>query len=586
MVRSWKAVAAAFAFAAVTVVVAIVAWPRDTEPQGPPRLVVLPFENLGAPEDEYFADGMTDEVTARLGSLSGIAVIARQSAVLHKGSDKTPQKIGEDLDADYLLEATVSWQRSREDGSSVRIRLQLIRTHDASHVWADVFDENLTEVFAVQSSIAHQVVDALDIALLEKEHRTLSAAPTQNSDAHDYYLRGLEYNTRLQRVFNERDARIAIDLFERAVDLDSNFALAYAALAEAHRDLYWWAVDRTSERLEIVERLIRRALDIDPDLAEAHLAMGNYHYALFDYDAALQELSLARELKPHDAEIASTTAFVRRRQGYFQEAVDLLEEASRLNARSPNIAYNLGETRWLLRDYEAAERDLDRGIALSPEAAWAHAVLIRLYLTWRGDVSMARAALARAERFAVGEDPVVRCQGVLLELLDRNYDEVLRLLKTEAHDSFDWQSWFVSKAQLSAEAFRLKGEADSARTYYFAARELLEERVRRFPEDPRYRSSLAIVYAGLGRSDEAVATARRGVELLPVAREAYRGPYAVEALAQVYTMVGDLDSAIDELERLLRIPSHMSSAWLSIDPRWDPLRSVPRFQTLLERYGN
>jgi len=576
------------AFGGVLVLIAVVftLWPTGSEPDGPPRLVVLPFENLGAPEDEYFADGMTHEVTARLGSLSGIAVIARQSAVLYKGSDKTPQQIGDELDADYLLEATVSWQRSTESGSRVRIRPQLIRTGDATHVWADVFDEDLTEVFSVQSSIAHQVVDALDVALLEKEQQTLAAAPTQSSEAHDHYLRGLEYSTQLVRVFNERDARIAINLFGTAIELDSGYALAYAALAEAHRDLYWWAADRTPERLEIVKGLIDRATDLDPELPEAHLALANYHYALFDYDAALEELSITRELKPHDAEILGTIGFVRRRQGYMQEAVDHLVEARQLNARSPNLAYNLGETRWLLRDYAAAERDLQRGINLSPEAAWAHGVLIRLYLTWRGDVSGARSAIEYAKQFTDGGEQIVAYHAVLVEMLDRNYQEALRLLQAETHDAYEWQFWFVSRAQLFAEMFRLIGEADSARVYYGEARELLEDRVHRFPEDPRYRSSLAIVYAGLGENDEAVSTARRGVDLLPVSREAYRGPYAVEALAQVYTMVGDHDGAITELDRLLSIPSHMSSAWLRIDPRWDPLRSDPRFQALVERPGN
>jgi serine/threonine-protein kinase len=577
--RGWK-VTTALGVLVVVLAVVIGVWLGRREPHGPPRLVVLPFENLGAPEDEYFADGMTDEVTARLGSLSGVAVIARQSAVLYKGSDKTPQQIGDELAADYLLEATVSWQRSTEGGSRVRIRPQLIRTADATGVWADVFDEDLTEVFSVQSSIAHRVVDALDVALVERERRTLEAAPTQDNEAHDYYLRGLEY-TRVMGVFNEREARIAIELFERAVELDSNFALAYAALAEAHRDIYWWAVDRTPERLEIVEGLIHRALDLDPELPEAHLALANYHYALFDYDAALEELSLARELKPHDAEILLTIAAVRRRQGHLLEAVDYFEEAGQLNARSPNLAYNLGETRWLLRDYAAAERDLNRGMSLSPEAAWVHALLIRLYLTWRGDVSSARSALEAAQRFAIGEDPLIAYHAVLVEMLGRNYEDALRLLRIETNAAFDWQFWFVPRAQLFAEVFRLMGEADSARAYYGVAHDLLADRVQRFPEDPRYRSSLAIVYAGLGHTDEAVSTARRGVDLLPVSMEAYRGLFALEALAQVYTMVGDQDAAIRELDGLLSIPSHMSSAWLRIDPRWDPLREDPRFQALL-----
>lgn len=169
-----------------------------------PRLVVLPFENLGSPNDEYFADGMTDEITARLAGLAGLAMIARQSAMLYKGG-KTPQQIGEELDVDYLLEATVSWQRGPEHRNRIRIRPQLIRTRDAIQVWADVYDEDVTEVFAVQSRIANRVVEGLGVALLEHERRAMTAAPTSNTEAHDYYLRGLQYLNQSEQLFDARE---------------------------------------------------------------------------------------------------------------------------------------------------------------------------------------------------------------------------------------------------------------------------------------------------------------------------------------------------------------------------------------------
>jgi eukaryotic-like serine/threonine-protein kinase len=253
--RRWMVGLGTAAALLVVGIAAYLAFGPETSPSDPspvpgavPRLVVLPFENLGPPEDEYFADGITDEITARLSGLSGLAVIARQSAVQYKGTDKTPQEIGLELDAAYLLEATLSWQRSPDGSSRVRIRPQLIRASDATHLWADVLDEDLTEVFAVQTRIATRVVEALGVALREPEHRSLAAVPTANPEAHDYYLRGLDYSNP-NKIFDERDTRTAIGLYERAVELDPGFALAHAASGHGHFRLYWWAADRTPQRL-------------------------------------------------------------------------------------------------------------------------------------------------------------------------------------------------------------------------------------------------------------------------------------------------------------------------------------------------
>jgi len=546
-----------------------------------PRLVVLPFENLGPPEDQYFADGITDEITARLSGLSGLAVIARQSALQYKGTDKTPQQIGLELDAAYLLEATLSWQRSPDGSSRVRIRPQLIRASDATHLWADVLDEDLTEVFAVQTRIATRVVEALGVALREPERRSLAAVPTANPEAHDYYLRGLDYSNP-NKIFDERDTRIAIGLYERAVELDPEFALAHAALADSHRQLYWWAADRTPHRLAMAKESADRALAQDPDLVEGRFALASYYYARFEYDEALRELLGLRARQPHNAEFIAQIGFVQRRQGRLQEAIVSLEEATRLGPRSAQWWYNLGETYWLVRDYAAAESVLVRAVELAPESETPHYFRIRVGVCGSESTEEGRKALSEAERFGLANHPRIVHEAVWLEVLDRRYQDALRRLRdASAVEHIDWQFWFVPRTQWLGEVFRLMGQADSARVYYEAARSVLEARSRESPEDPRYPSSLAIAYAALGRRDEAVRTARQGVDLLPVSKEAYRGLYAVDALAQVYTMVGEHEAAITELEGLLSIPSHLSAAVLRMEPRWDPLREHPRFRRLV-----
>jgi tetratricopeptide (TPR) repeat protein len=229
------------------------------------------------------------------------------------------------------------------------------------------------------------------------------------------------------------------------------------------------------------------------------------------------------------------------------------------------------------------ESVLTRAVALAPESELPHYLSASVYASANQVAPRgAREALSEAERFGLANHPRIVNEAVWLEVLDRRYEDALaRLRNASAIDNFDWQFWFVPRTQWLGEVFRLMGQADSARVYYEAARSVLEARARESPEDPRYPSSLAIAYAALGRRDEAVRTARHGVDLLPISKEAYRGLFAVDALAQVYTMVGEHEAAITELEGLLSIPSHLSAPLLRIDPRWDPLREHPRFRRLV-----
>jgi len=548
-----------------------------------PRLVVLPFENLGNAEDEYFADGMTDEITARLASLSGLAVIARQSAVRYKGSSKTPQQIGEDLGAAYLLEATVSWQRGSEGRNRIRVRPQLIRASDATHVWADVYDEDLTEVFAVQSRIARSVVEGLGVALLDRERVTLAAAPTRNPEAHDHYLRGLQYANQSE-AFNERSYRIAIPLFEKAVALDPTFVHAHAALSRAHAQMYWYAADRSPGRLAIVKETLDRALALDSQLPEVQLAQALYSYARFEHDDALRVLNELLVRQPHHAEATFQVGLVLRRQGKMTEAVAQMEKAVHLSPRSPMIVYNLAETHWLLREHATAERWFERAILFSPDAPSPHSLRARNLVAWQAGTRGAWAALAAADNAGLRNDHRIIHQRISQHVIDRDFDRALAEVESARYEAFDWQFWFVPRSLWLAEIYQMRGEAARARPNYEAARGILEDRVKQFPEDPRYYSSLGIAYAGLGHPAQAVEQASNAVDLVPLTMEAYRGAYAIESLARVYAMIGDRDAAVQRLATLLSTPSHISAALLRVDPRWDPLRGHRGFEELVRQH--
>ena len=545
------------------------------------RVVVLPFENLGPAEDEYFADGVANAITARLSGIHGLGVISRQSAMHYKQTEKSRQQIAQELRVDYILEGTVQREQPSDPNSKVRIIPQLIRISDDTHVWAQPYDDNMSGVFQVQSDVAERVARALDITLLEPERRALASRPTENMEAYNYYLLGNQY---LWRSFLETDFKIAIQMYDKAVDRDPTFALAYSELSRAHLLMYFFHFDQTEERLVKAKQAVDKAFQLNPELPEAHLALGQYYYhGHLDYNRALEELEIARKSQPNNSQILSYIAYVKRRQGKFEQAVSLIKEASELDPRFRALPYVIGETLLLMRKYQEAEHYLDLAISLSPDWARPYAWKAQLYLTWDGNIEKAMAVLEEASK-NIGsiDDPFITLWSVRLSIFNRRYSEALEQLSLWKSEAFNTQFFFILKAQLYAQINGLIGNSHLEQTYYNSARSILESKIEAHPEDGHFHSSLGVVYAGLGRKEDAVREGKLGIELLPVTKEAYRGTFRVENLARIYVMVGDFDLAIDQLEHLFKIPSELSIPLLQLDPTWDPLRDQPRFKKLLE----
>jgi serine/threonine-protein kinase len=545
------------------------------------RLVVLPFENLGSTEDEYFADGITDAITARLAVIHGLGVISRQSAIQYKKREKNTQQIAKELRVDYILEGTVKRERPSDPTSKVRIIPQLIKASDDTHVWSDIYDNDMSEVFRVQSDLAEQVAQALDITLLEPERRALKSRPTENMEAYDYYLRGNEY---FPRSMLENDLRIALGMYEKAVELDPTFALAYACLSDVHASMYWFYYDRSDARRAMAKQAVDRAFQLNPNLPEAHLALGHYYYhGHLDYDHALEQFAIARKSQPNNSKLLSFIGFVQRRQGKFEEALANIKRASELDPRSGNSAEEVGETYMLLRNYPEAERYFNRAISLSPDVPLAYNFKAWIYVLWEGSTEKARAVLEEALQNIVSvEDQFIILRSFLLNMFDGNYQEALERLSSCKLEAFNTQFFFIPKVQLYAQINGLMGNQQLEQTYYESARSILESKIEERPKDARLHSSLGIAYAGLGRKEDAIREGKLGVKLLPVSKEAYRGLYRVQALAKIYVMVGEFDEAIDQLEFLLSRPGEMSIPLLRLDPAWDPLRDHSRFMKLIE----
>jgi len=547
----------------------------------PKRIVVLPFTNLGPVGQEYFADGVTEEITARLAAVGDLRVIGSTSATAYKGTKKTILDIGRELGVAYILEGSVRWEKSPDGRARVRVTPQLVSTTDGTHLWAQVYDESLDEIFRVQSDIAQQVVQALDLRLLQPQRRTIEAVPTRNLQAYDYYLRGNEY---LRRGADERIQRTALRMYEKAVELDSAFALAYAMVSRMRSRLYLFHYDRSPEGLAAAKRAVDKALELAPDLPEAHHSLGTYYWLGFlDYDRALREFAIVEASRPNDSQLLHARAVLRQRQGKLREGLVDFERAQQLDPALSGIAGGYGQTYMMLRDFPRAEAQFERATALSPDAVEPYFNRVMVALRGYGSTRRARAVLDEARKVGITDEPYLVIARELVELFDRRYQAALDVLSSMAPEVFQDQNRFVPRTELYAEVYGLMGYRELARVYYDSARNVVAGKLREHPDDPRLHSALGIAWAGLGRKDEAIAEGKKAVDLLPVTREAFRGYRHEHDLARIYTMVGEYDAAVSRLEYLLSIPGWLTPAWLRIDPDWDPLRRNPRFQRLVDR---
>jgi serine/threonine-protein kinase len=541
--------------------------------RGLPRSVaVLPFENLsGDPENAYFSNGIAAEILSHLVSIPGLKVVSVKGI---KGQAFDARQIGRDLGVTTVLEGDV-----RRAGNRVRVTARLTNAETGALMWAsEPVDRELSDIFSVQGDIALQIAGALNAVLTPGLKESVERRPTQNLEAYDAYLRGMDASTRSQE---ERDLRAAMVHFERAIALDPGFALAYAMLSRAHAQLWWYFYDRTPLQIALAKAFIDRAVALQPDSPEVHAALGYYYYwCHLDYARALAEFAAARKARPSDSDISEGMGYVFRRQGRLREAIAALEGAAELDPRDATVALNLGESYALERNLQRASRWLDKANALTPEWARPYGLKARYLLRLGGDVAEARSTLALVPKLAVAEDRDVPYAGVLLALFGREYQSALDQLSSEPREAFDSQFWFVPKALLQAQLYGLLRQREAELRHYGAAATLLESKVRGAPDDARFRGSLGIAYAGLGRKIDAVSTGKQALALLPVSKEAYRGAFHVEEMARIYTMVGERDAAIAQLEYLMSIPFDLAGPGLRLDPAWDALRDHPRFQKL------
>jgi TolB-like protein/Flp pilus assembly protein TadD len=545
------------------------------------RLVVLPFENLGPAEDEYYADGITDAITARLAGLHGLSIISRHSAIQYKKCEKATRQIADELAVDYILEGTVQCEQTTNSIRRVRIIPQLIKASNDAHVWTEIYDDEMSEVFRLQSDLAERVAQTLDIALLEPEHRALTTRPTENVEAYEYLLQGEDYKNRsgLEKDFHERGLKIAIQMYERAVELDPSFALAFAKLCVAHCDTYKFNYDMSHKRLAQAKQAVSKALELDPDLPEAHQALGHYHLVQSDNDSALEQFEIARKSQPNNSETIQMIGYIQGMQGKFTEALANFNKALELSPLNFPLMTHAGYTCNYLHRYSEAERYFNHAISLAPHQSGPYEYKAWLYLIWEGSTEKARRVLAEALHNIEPTENLIVNYLVMLDIFDREYQKALDRLSSKPDDANDLQD-FVRNCLKYGQIYTYMDKKEPAEKHYGDARSVLESKIDQQPEESWLHSSLGIAYAGLGRKQDAITEGNLAVKLASDNAMIY--PYRIDELARIYVMVGEFDTALDQLELLLSRPAQTTIPLLRLDPAWDPLRNHPRFKKLIE----
>jgi TolB-like protein/Flp pilus assembly protein TadD/tRNA A-37 threonylcarbamoyl transferase component Bud32 len=543
-------------------------------------IAVLPFENLSADEENaFFADGVQDEILTDLAKIADLKVISRTSVMHYKTAVKSNlREVARELGVAHIVEGSVQRTANR-----VRVSAQLIDARTDMHLWAERYDRDLADVFAIQSEIAQEIADQLRSKVSPVEKGRLQQKPTESGEAYLIYLRAQDRWVRSQ---SHEDLEQVAQLYLKAIQLDPSFALALARLSCVESTLYQGTANPSS--LEKARAAANEAIRLQPGLPEAHLALGYFFYrADRDYERAQRELAVAKAGLPNDADILLVNASIERRQGNWSQSTSDLEKAASVNPKDGSLWANLATNYQALRNFPSAARAFDRGAEADPSFVMNRYLRARLDIDWKGDTSRMEKLLAQTSE-SQDPDGKITLARYQLKLLQRKYDDALLAL-TKSRRS-DFQGWNgtapIPKPFLIAQAYSLAQNEVEARGPFEEAQHIIEQRVRENPPDASQHALLGQIFAGLGRKDDAIREGKRAVELLPESKDALDGPIMTLALAQIYTMVGDFASATPLLEHLLTTPGGITVALLKLDPAWDPLRGNPRFEKIVVSFAD
>ena len=534
-------------------------------------IAVLPFQNLSdEKENAYFADGIQDDLLTNLSKIGDLKVISRTSVMPYRATQSNAREIGKALGVGTILEGSV-----RRVGNRVRVNVQLINVESDQHIWAEDYDRELTDVFAIQSDLAQKIAGELRAQLSPTEKAQIERKPTENSDAYLAFVEGHDLLTRPDRL--RVDTERAEQLFERATRLDPNFAGAFAALAWVE-DWVYHTFDPTPARKAKAQAAAEEAVRLQPDLPEAHLALGFYHYYCErDYQRALDEFAIARKSLPNSADVYLAIGAIQRRQGKWAESTANMEKAASLSPKDAFLLMNLADNYRAADDFEHADRLFDRAIEVAPNSVSARTGKAMLAVDLKGDLSEIDKQLAQIQPAASDAEGMVGRAYLLM--LQRKFHDAVAILKQLPGDV---RSDDKPKEYLEGALYTFVNDKEHAHSAFQRARSILEKAIQEGSDNASRHMMLGMVLAGLGEKDAAIAEGKRAMMLLPESRDALDGPKMTLALAQIYAWTGENDAALELLERSLITPAGVTVSSLKLNPIWDPLRSDARFQALVD----
>jgi TolB-like protein/Tfp pilus assembly protein PilF len=544
-------------------------------------IAVLPFENFSDDKDNaFFADGIQDDILTNLAKIGDLKVISRTSVMPYRGKEKNVREIGKALGVSTILEGSV-----RKSGNRVRVNVQLINAVNDEHLWAEDYDRDLTDVFAIQTDLAQKIAHELRAKLSPTEKAQMTRKPTENGEAYLAFVQAHNLHMQMEDFDKLKQAE---QLYERALQMDPSFALASADFSRLESWIYH-TFDPTPRRREKARSLADRALKLQPDCPECHLALGfSFYYGERDYEQALKEFAIAQQGLPNEAEVYLAIGAIQRRQGKWKESNANLEKAVSLNPNDTWPLQNLALNYQMSRDFDAADKAVERALKLNPKSPGLWSVKVQLEIQGKGTFETAEQGIKLFSTMVIPESEKAHMAAAIVQtrLLQRKYAEALHDAEGIKDDLLgkDLES-LCSKYEVIGIARKMLKDETGAREAFVAAKRYAETYLNEAPNEAKRHAKLANLLAWLGEKDAAIAEAKRATEKLPESVDAFEGPNMTQTLAEVYALVGEQDKAIDLLDGLLSRPSSVTVAILKVVPIWDPLRANPRFIELLKKYG-
>ena len=547
-------------------------------------IAVLPFENFSdEKENAFFADGIQDDILTSLAQIEGLRVISRTSVMGFrgsKGSDKL-RVISKALNVANVLEGSV-----RRAGNRVVVNVQLIDAVHDRHLWANRYDRTLDDVLGLQGELAGEIADALRVTLSPEEKARVERKPTANAQAYLVYLQANQIERNPDTLLE--DYKMAEHLYEQAITLDGNFALAHARLASTCAQIfhYYEPIDAWKSKARNEAEI---ALRLQPNLAEGHIALGQCIYWMDgDYDRALREFEIASHLSPNNSEVGRLIAAIERRQGRWQESLAAYEKSQSLDPQNPNIAREIVFTNTALRRWPEAARAAERMRSMAPASLVAKVQSGYIDFWWKGDTHLLKSMLNQVPQGVDPDGTMTSCRWDVA-MLERDFAAARRVLEASPLQEVSYTSaGSTPKIFLEGCIYLAEGDSSRAGKCFEAARPIFETAVKEAPENADRHANLGWFYAFLGRKDEAIREGRRAVELKPESKDAVDGAIMNCYLALIYARVGEKDLALQQIERLLKTPGAVDSVDYSITVNdlkyrweWDLIRDDPRFQKLI-----